>query len=190
MTSLYRKYPRIFWTTFLAFGYVFILIQTYIAEPRSLNAIAIDMLFPTLILFSTFIVFLSKNSNTLLVIGGLYLVLTFSLLFFDFIPKEYGTFTFLFGVWLVVDYINYRRLRTSVYHELVKGNYTLAAGVFVSTFIFGAITEIVNLPFYTWSYNIPFPSLSFGIPALIAAFGWTPWTLSILAIFYGFIAKD
>ncbi len=188
----YERHARVFWIIFFVVALLFIIIQSYIALPRNVNLLLVDSFVPIILAGSAIFIFLKPKNKNLLIVGVLYLILTLLTYLFDFnaISKPYGTFFFLYGMWLVVDWYNYKKYKRSIFSEMIKGNYYLAFGVFLSTFIFGLITELVNLPFMIWYYSIPLPSLnSFGIPALISAFGWTPWTLSILAIFYPFTFK-
>ena len=186
----YEYHPKIFWIVFFIIALLFIIIQSYLAIPRTMGKLIIDSLFPIFIVLSIIFIFLKPKNRNLLLIGILYLILTFLTYHSTLIPKPYGTFFFLVGIWLIVDWYNYKRYRKSIFSQLISGNYYLAFGIFLSTFIFGIITELINLPFLIWNYNIPIPSLaSFGIPALVSAFGWTPWVLSILAIFYPFTFK-
>lgn len=183
----YEHHPRIFWIIFFILALLFIIIQSYLALPRSLDKLIIDSSFLIFIVLSILFLFIKPQNRNLLLIGILYLSLTFLTYYLTLIPKPYGTFFFLLSIWLIIDWHNYETYRKSIFSQLISGNYYLAFGVFLSTFVFGIITELVNLPFGIWYYKIPIPSLtSFGIPTLIVAFGWTPWVLSILAIFYSF----
>ena len=183
----YEHHPRLFWIGFFIITLLFLAIQSYVAMPRGAGKFLIDFLLPILIVASIIFIFTFPKNRNLLFIGILYMILTLVVYFADFIEKPYGTFFFLFGIWFLVDWFNYRKFKKSIFSELIQGNYYLAFGIFLSSFLFGIITEFVNLPFLIWEYNIPLTSLdSFGIPAIVAAFGWTPWILAILAIFYPF----
>lgn len=184
------RYKNI-WTLLSLVALMFGIIQSYLAKPRSLNELLIDSLLPTLVVLTFVIIIQIKKNFLLLVSGLLYLVLMMIILFTDLYPKQYGTFFFLFSIFLLVDWYSYMKFKTNLTAELQKDKSVIALGIFTSTFVFGLITEYVNLPFLIWIYDIPLPSLEvFGIPALIATFGWTPWTLAILSIFYHFILKE
>lgn len=183
----YTEYPRLVWAIFLLLGLITVLLQTYFAKPRGIGSVLFDAAFAILVVFTGFILLLWPQIKFLFLFGGFYLFLMGVTYFTSYIPKPYGTFFFLLSTWSFTDWLNYKNSGKCIFSELMDGNYILASGVLLSTFLFGLVTELVNLPFLIWEYNIPMPSLdSFGIPALIAAFGWTPWTLAILSIFYPF----
>lgn len=187
---VYSRHPRIIWAIFLLVGLTFVLLQSYFALPRSLPLFIKDSFFPIVVIITGLLLLKYPNNKNLLIFGILYFFMTIITFFTNWIPKPYGTFFFLLGVWGFTDYHSFIKYKRSVFSELMRGNYYLAFGVILSTFIFGIITEVVNLPFMIWDYTIPLPSIDFwGIPALIAAFGWTPWTLAILAIFYPFVLR-
>ncbi|MBI4004660.1 hypothetical protein HY358_00825 [Candidatus Roizmanbacteria bacterium] len=179
------------WSLYLIAGLVILSLQSYIAFPRSPLLLLQDLIIPSVIVITSIFVLFKPKALNLLFIGLLYMFLTMIFLFVDSKMKPYGTATFLFGTWLLVDYVNLKKFNQSIVTNMVNPQSKIGKGVFFSTFIFGLITEYTNLPFEIWTYNIPLPSLTnFGIPALIAAFGWTPWTLSILSIFYYFILNE
>ena len=185
---LYNRHPRILWALFLICGLLAVLIQSYFALPRNIPMVLSDGLFPIVVVASGLLILRYPKNKNLAIFGSFYLVLTTTTYLTSWIQKPYGTFFFLLSAWAFADWSNYKRFRKSLFSEIVRGNYVLAFGILVSTFIFGVVTEIINLPFMIWEYHLPMPSLSsFGVPALIAAFGWTPWTLAILAIFYPFV---
>ena len=187
----YKKHPRIFWVIFVTCGLIFVILQSYFADPRPFVYLAMDSFFPIVLALSLYFLLLFPYNKNLLLIGIFYVFLTAFTLMTRLIPKPYGTFFFLLAVWLLVDWYNYKKFKKGIFHEFVSGNYNIALGVFLSTFIFGLITEIVNVPFGIWEYHIPESvSRSEGVPVLMAAFGWTPWTLSILAIFYPFVHQS
>ncbi len=181
------KYRDI-WIGLSIFGLIFILTQSYLAKPRAFGNLLLDGLLPILVVLTFLTILKIKRNTVLLIFGIFYLLLVFITFFTNLFPKQYGTFFFLFASYLFVDWYNYLKFKKNITLELQKDKSVIALGVFASTFIFGLITEYVNLPFMIWSYNTPLPSLKvFGIPAIIATFGWTPWTLVILSIFYHFV---
>ena len=182
---------RTIWITLALAGIIFILAQSYIALPRPILDFLIDSFLPILVITTFITILIYRNNQFLLLTGLLFAILTLITYLTTIFAKEYGTFFFLFAVYLLVDWYNFQSFSKNLTSELRNDRSMIAIGIVASTFIFGLITEIINLPFMIWSYNIPIPSMSsFGIPALIAAFGWTPWTLSILAIFYHFLLRS
>ena len=191
LVEKYRKDCKPYLVAIAIVGLLFLTIQTYLAQPRSFWLVANDLILPILVVsVFTFILYSPKNIH-LFTLGIIFYLITLLVWLTSSIPKPYGTFFFLFGSWLLVDWFNGKRFGKSVIIEISSGNYRLTNGVILSTLVFGLITEVVNLPFMIWEYNIPLPSIdTFGVPALLAAFGWTPWILSILAIFYPFTQPD
>jgi hypothetical protein len=176
------------WVGIAVVGLVFILLQSYVAQPRGLAVLIGDGLLPVAVVATIIFLLVSKSHRPMLWLGVIYLSLTGVTLITSLFAKPYGTFFFLFGTYLLVDWFNFRRFDRSLMAELRKDYSGVAIGIVLSTFVFGWVTEVINLPFMIWSYHIPLPSLDvWGVPALIAAFGWTPWTLAILAIFYHFV---
>jgi hypothetical protein len=185
----YRNHPRLYWSVFITVCFLVLLLQAYLGASPEQPFLLDQFLFPIIVVVSGFVLLAVPKQPVLFVTGFMYLILCTGIFFFEILPNPYGTFCFLLGIWLVVDWLNYKKHKTSIFFEIINGNTRIAAGVFLSTFVFGLLTEYINIPFGIWSYHIPIPMTDvLGIPALIAAFGWTPWTLSILAIFYYFLS--
>jgi hypothetical protein len=133
------------------------------------------------------------KNRYLLIYGILYFVLGFCvgfLRFPSFIKTEYATVAFLAGIWFIGDWYNYRKFRKSLLSELLKGNYYLAFGLFLSTVVLGSVVEFLNAPAGLWWYRWPFPSIEvFGIPIFLAAVGWFPWIFAMFVFLYPFALK-
>lgn len=179
------------WVAIALLGLGFILTQSYLAEPRDWLVFAQDSLLPIAVVATIVYLLLTTSHPPMLWLGLLFLVFTGITFVTTIIEKPYGTFFFLFAVYLLVDWYTFAKFGHSIMVELRRDRSVIAVGVMASTFLYGLLTEVVNVPFMIWSYQIPLPSLDMGgVPVLIATFGWTPWTLSILAIFYHFVLRQ
>jgi len=187
----YKKHPRIFWAIFVFFGLIFLFVQSYFAEPRPFVYLFMDLVFPTVAVFSILFLLAFPKNVFMLLLGLLYFFLTAMTLLLTLIPLPYGTFFFLMSVWFMADWFNYEKFKKSVFSEIVSGNYNLASGVFLSAFVFGLAVEAVNLRFLLWEYTIPFPYMtSYGVFAVMAGFRWVIWTCALLSVFYPFVYKS
>lgn len=188
----YEHHPRIFWISFLFFMFIFLILQSYIAEPRSFQILLKDCWDLGLLFIPLIIVFWNKKIRNLLIFGILFLVIFLLMLLkiIKFIKPAYGTLFFIMALWFLGDWFNSKKFKKSIFSELLKGNYYLAFGIFVSTIIIGALIEIINIPFKIWWYQWPFPSIEImGLPVIMIAFGWLPWVLAMFVFFYPFALK-
>ena len=189
----YEHYPRIIIITFIALFYLLILIQSYYALPRNFSTVFIDTWEMLIFILPLIFIVLRPLSRKLLVFGSAFLLLGLTLAFLrlpSFIKPEYATISSLMGIWLLGDWSNFRAFKKSLLSELMKGNYYLAIGLFLSTFVLGSIIEILNAPSGLWLYRYPFPSVEFlGVPIFIAVFGWFPWILAMFSFFYPYALK-
>jgi len=185
----YEYHPRIFWVGFLTFMFLFFIVQSYVAQPRLLQYLFYDLWELFLLFIPLIFIFWSKKTRNLLIFGGIYLVISLLMWFgvLNFIKPAYGTLFFICALWFLGDWFNIKKFGKSVFSELLKGNYYLAFGLFISTIIIGAIVEIINIPFRIWWYQWPFPSIELmGLPIIMIAFGWLPWVLAMFVFLYPF----
>ena len=188
----YERHPRIFWISFLIFMFIFVILQSYIAEPRSFKILLKDFWDLGLLFIPLIIVFWNKKIRNILIFGILFLIISILMWFniIRFIKPVYGTLFFITALWFLGDWFNSKKFKKSVFSELLKGNYYLAFGIFISTIIIGALVEIVNIPFRIWWYQWPFPSIEvMGLPIIVIIFGWLPWVLAMFVFLYPFALK-
>ncbi len=189
----YKHHPRliVFATTISV--YFLVLIQSYFASPRVLASVFFDTWEMLLFTIPLSLIVLKLKVRNLLVFGIIYFMLGFTVAFLkfpSFIKVEYATISFLAAIWFIGEWFNYRKFKKSLLSELLKGNYYLAAGLFLSTVVLGSVVEFLNAPAGLWWYRLPFPSVEIlGIPVLLAAFGWFPWILAMFVFFYPFALK-
>lgn len=179
---------RAIWLVLLIVGLAFLMAQSYFADMRPIDQLIFDSLLPIMVVATMAFLLLSHTQESLLWLAAVYFMFVVVVWATDWIAKPYGTAFFLIASYLLADWFSFHRFGGNIMSDLRQGRSRISLGVFAATFAFGVVTEVVNLPFGIWGYRIPIPSLDlYGIPALIAAFGWTPWTLAILAIFYHFV---
>lgn len=189
----YEHHPRLILLACIILFYFLLLIQSYFALPRSFIRLFLDTWEMLLFILPFSFIVLRLKVRNLLIFGIIYFILGFSLAFFkfpNFIKVEYATIFFLTAIWLIGDWFNYRKFKKSLLSELLKGNYYLAFGLFLSTVVLGSLVEFLNAPAGLWWYNWPFPSLEIlGVPVILAAFGWFPWIFAMFVFFYPFALK-
>src|SRR3989344_2362384 len=71
----YEYHPRIFWISFLVFMFIFLILQSYIAEPRSFQVLLKDCWDLGLLFIPLIIAFWSRKIRNLLIFGILFLVI-------------------------------------------------------------------------------------------------------------------
>ena len=174
----------------MVFTYVAIFLQSLIAMPRPLSVVFMDTWEMLAIIIPVLLVVARPTQRSLFVVGWLFLLAGVSRAFLGmpgFVKQEYATLLSLGGIWLVGEWFNVRTFGRSLLTELLAGNYHLAAGIFLSTVVLGAVVEFLNALVALWWYRWPFPSLEImDMPVFLAAFGWFPWILAMFVIFYPF----
>ena len=189
----YEHHPRLIIFSCIVLFYILVLIQSYFALPRNPLTVFLDTWEMLLFIIPMSLIVLRLGVRNLPVFGIIYFILGFSvasLKFPNFIKAEYETISFLVAIWFIGDWFNYRKFKKSLLSELLKGNYYLAIGLFLSTVVLGSIVEFLNAPIRLWWYRWPFPSIEiFGIPIFLAAFGWFPWIFPMFVFFYPFAIK-
>ncbi len=193
LEQAYLKHSRAFLVLFLITAFTFFIVQSYLAQPRSVEELIHDFWDLSLLFIPLIWTFWSGNVRNLLVFGIFYLAASLLMLFgfVTFIKPVYGTLFFICALWFLGDWFNTKRFGKSLFTELVRGNYYLALGIFISTLLVGSIIELVNTPFKIWWYNWPFPSLELnGLPVMMVAFGWLPWVLAMFVFLYPFALQQ
>ena len=189
----YSKHSRIIIFSCLVLFYLVAFIQSYFALPRSLITVLLDTWEMLLVIVPLSFIVLRLKVRNLLILGIGYFILGFFVAFLkfpNFIKIEYATLLFVTGIWLIGEWINYRKFKKSLLSELLKGNYYLAFGLFLSTVVLGSVVEFLNAPAGLWWYKYPFPSVElFGVPVLVVAFGWFPWIFAMFVFLYPFALK-
>jgi len=184
----YQRNAQILILLFLTLSLFFLTFQSYLAEPRELTTVLEDTWEMWFFYFPLFYIISRKKSKDLLFFGLIFLVLGLALAFFEFpffIKKQYGTLAFIIGIWFLGEWYNLKKFKRSILSDLLKGNYYLAFGIFISSVVLGAAVELVNAPLRLWWYYYPFPSLEInGLPIFMVVFGWFPWILGILVFLY------
>jgi hypothetical protein len=190
---VYARHPRSLWIGFLSFMLLFVIAQSYLAQPRPLAVLFRD-LWDLSVLFFPLILLIWKNDIRWLLAAGLLFLAVSGLMWagaIGFIKPAYGTLFFICALWFIGDWFNTRRFGKSVFSELLEGNYYLALGIFLATVLVGAVVEIANIPFRLWWYQWPFPSLEImGLPVIMVAFGWLPWVLAMFVVLYPFALQE
>ena len=188
----YEKHPRIFLISFIIFVAIFLIVQSYFAEPRNLSNLLFDSWELILLSLILIFVFWSRKVKNLIIFGLAFLFVSL-LMFFKIVnifKPAYGTLFFLFAIWFIGDWINFKKFRKSLFTELLKGNYYIAVALFLSTALLGTLTELINIPFKLWWYNWPIPSIEIaGLPIVYVVFGWLPWLIAMFVIFYPLALK-
>lgn len=186
----YEHHPRLIIFICMVLFYTLILIQSYFALPRNFTNVFLDTWEMLLFIIPLSFIVLRLKVRNLLIFGIIYFILSFSMAFLrfpSFIKVEYATISFLVAIWLIGDWFNYKKFKKSLLSELLRGNYYLAIGLFLSTVVLGSIVEFLNATAGLWWYNWPFPSIEvFGVPIFLAAFGWFPWIFAMFVFLYPF----
>lgn len=80
-----------------------------------------------------------------------------------------------FGVWLVLEFLEFYRKKTSLIRDVIHGYYTPFVAIVLGAFILSVLMEAQNIPVGLWRYtNWPLGDyLLLGIPALV----WLAWPL-------------
>ena len=184
----YNRHPRLIMFSLILSSYFLILLQSYFALPRALTSVFLDTWEILIFLIPVCFVVLRLRIRNLLIIGGAYFVAGLCVAFLrfpGFIKIEYATLFFLGGIWFLGDWFNCKKFGKSILSELLRGNYYLFGGLFLSTIFLGSVIEFLNAPAGLWWYRWPFPSVEiFGVPVFLAAFGWFPWILAMLVFIY------
>ena len=189
----YAQHPRIIMFMCILLFYSFIVIQSYAALPRAFLTVFFDTWELLLFVIPLAFIILRLKVKNLFFFSAFYFILGFSVAFLrfpNFIKPEYATISFLVAIWFIGEWCNYEKFKKSLLSELLRGNYYVAFGLFLSTVVLGSIIELLNAPVGLWWYHWPFPSIElFGIPVFLAAFGWCPWILAMFVFFYPFALK-
>ena len=189
----YEHHPRLIFCSFIILSYIIILVQSYFALPRSFATVFLDTWEILLFIIPLSFVVLRLKVRNLLIFGIIYFILGFIIAFLkfpSFIKVEYATISFLVAIWFIGDWFSYKKFKKSILSELLKGNYYLAFGLFLSTIVLGSVIEFLNAPAGLWWYRLPFPSIElFGVPVFLATFGWFPWILAMFVFLYPLALK-
>lgn len=190
----YEHHPRAVLFSCIVLFYLLIFFQSYLASPRQAQSVFTDTWEMLIFLVPLSFIVLRLKVRNLLYFGAFYLIFGLSLAFFGF-PKfvhpPYATISFLVGIWLLGEWFNYRKFRKSLLSEMLRGNYYIAFGIFLSSVFLGAIVEVLNAQVGLWWYRYPFPSVQFyGVPVFLAVFGWFPWILAMFVFLYPFAERE
>tara|TARA_Y100000310_G_C20437005_1_gene694224 strand:- start:89 stop:721 length:633 start_codon:yes stop_codon:yes gene_type:complete len=188
----YQNRPRFFIVSFLVLMLLFIIIQSYIAQPRNLGLLFSDVWELSVLFLMIIYVFWRKKNQNLLIFGIIFLAVFILMLLgaLNFIEKSFGTLFLLGAIWFIGDWINIKVFKKGIFTELLRGNYYLMLGILLSTLLVGVVVELSNIPFKLWWYNWSIPSLEIlGLRVVYIIFGWLPWILAMFVIFYPFATK-
>lgn len=187
LKNLYLRYPKRFWVVSFLIFWIVLIYQSYLALPRDFNNLITDTWEFTFLIVIFLFLFSSGKVKYFLPLGLLFFIISMVMYFggFKFIKMEYGTLFFVLSLWLLGDFGNFKYFGKNIFTELIKGNYYLASGIFISTVLIGGLVELVNVPFRIWWYSWPFPSVMIGgTPIFMVAFGWLPWILAVFVFLY------
>lgn len=193
LKHLYLQYPKKFWVLFFILFWIILISQSYLAIPRSFISLMYDTWEFSFLVSILIFLFSSGKPFIFLPFGILFLAI--SLLMYsgiwNFIKVEYGTIFFVLSLWLLGDFGNYKYFGKNIFTELIRGNYYMASGIFISTVLVGGLVELINVPFRIWWYSWPFPSLMLGgTPIFMLAFGWLPWILAMFVFLYPWTLQE
>lgn len=167
--------------------------QSYLAINRPLTSLISDTWEFSFLVSILIFLFASGKPQYFLPFGILFLATSLLMYFgiLNFIKLEYGTIFFVLSLWLLGDFTNYKYFGKNIFTELVRGNYYMAGGIFISTVLVGGLVELINVPFRIWWYSWPFPSLMMGgTPVFMLIFGWLPWILAMFVFLYPWTLRE
>jgi hypothetical protein len=188
----YQNKPRIFIIGFFVLATLFLIIQSFFAQPRAITSLVFDsweLIISSILLIY---VFWKREVKNLLLIGLVFFVISVLMAFnfISFIRPGYGVLFFSVAIWLIFDWVNVKRFKKGIFTELLRGNYYLAGGIILSALVLGSVIELSNIPFQLWEYHWPIPSLELGgVPIIYVVLGWLPWLMAIFVLFYPLAIK-
>jgi len=103
-----------------------------------------------------------------------------------------GVLLFACGVWWCSEYVEFRRHKTSLLHDLLHGYWNPLVAILVATAVVGVSMELINLRHEYWIYaNWPLQDFHvLGLPVIMIAVAWPIHFVMFLSLFRAITAKD
>ncbi len=96
-------------------------------------------------------------------------------------------------IWLLLEFLEYKKHETSLLYELIRGNFWPLAALLLAAFVSTVLYEVFNLPGGLWRYaygNVPFENIKLLSFPILVYVGWPLHYLWAFSLYRLLFKKD